>query len=247
MIETDFSDIVDLKIGKNEKLIYLTDKNHGVLAEYRIQEIGCPPSANVVSCNQFFMDTEVKCQESTSMFFDLKDATCKCRSGYFMDQATKTCEKCRCPYIYQICTLHAKDCGEKPDWRINFQDDEAVKDACIIKAPFFYYGEGSYDLENSTYLFTSHRDQMAVYQVDFSANKVTLIERLKTPISGQESKLVCTFSDAIRQQMQVSMISQKTDEVLGVSSAYVDTYTSFFQHGGVPTFDLVEPLYSISV
>lgn len=91
VIETDFSEIVDLKVGKNEKLVYLTDKNHGVLAEYYAQEIGCPPSAGVSSCNQFFMDTDVKCEESESMFFDLKDYTCKCRSGFYPDPETKTC------------------------------------------------------------------------------------------------------------------------------------------------------------
>lgn len=100
VINTDFLEIVDLKIGKNEKLMYIIDKNHGVLAEYQVQEIGCPPSAEVASCNQFFMYTDVKCHENASMFFDLKDSTCKCRPGYYKDQKTKTCQKCECPYLH---------------------------------------------------------------------------------------------------------------------------------------------------
>lgn len=47
IIETNFSNIVDLKVGKNEKLIYISDKSQGVLAEYLLQEIGCPPSDDV--------------------------------------------------------------------------------------------------------------------------------------------------------------------------------------------------------
>ena len=36
IIETNFSHIADLKVGKVEKLIYVVDKGHGILAEYLV-------------------------------------------------------------------------------------------------------------------------------------------------------------------------------------------------------------------
>ena len=61
IIKTDFSEIVDLKLGKNEKLLYIIDAAHDVLAEYYAKEMGCLQAEGVTGCNDFFLDTEIKC------------------------------------------------------------------------------------------------------------------------------------------------------------------------------------------
>jgi hypothetical protein len=58
-IETDFSQIVDLKVGKIEKLIYIVDKGHGLLAEYFAEESGCPKSDLVEGCSRYFLNQDV--------------------------------------------------------------------------------------------------------------------------------------------------------------------------------------------
>lgn len=50
-ISTGFEKIVDLKVGLNEKLLYVFDESQDILAEYHAIEIGCLKSDGVTECN----------------------------------------------------------------------------------------------------------------------------------------------------------------------------------------------------
>lgn len=73
IISTDFTEIVDFKIGKSEKFLYVVDFHHDILAEYHLKEIGCPGSAGVTYCDEYFLQTDLVCEAGSNKFYDQKD------------------------------------------------------------------------------------------------------------------------------------------------------------------------------
>ena len=88
VIVTDYNQIVDLKIGRKEKLLYIVDQGHDILTEYYLPEMKCPKIAGVVGCNEYFLDQDIKCADSTTMYYNEKERGCVCRAGYYRDQAS---------------------------------------------------------------------------------------------------------------------------------------------------------------
>lgn len=72
VITTGLREIVDLKIGKREKLLYVVDRGYDILAEYFLFEMGCPDREGVQECNSYFLDLNVKCKDPMSTFYSKK-------------------------------------------------------------------------------------------------------------------------------------------------------------------------------
>lgn len=161
MIWTDFTQIADLKIGKYEKLIYVIDAGQDVLAEYYANEIGCIQSQGVIECNAFFIDTEIKCEKGSNKFLDIKDKTCKCLAGFFLEKSSGKCQKCSCPDSLQVCTENATDCGEIPEFSIRIPEDVPVQEACMFRPLEFRFGV--LIEQRTTYLATSYEGDRRIF------------------------------------------------------------------------------------
>lgn len=73
IIATDFSQIIDFKIGNKEKLLYIVDQAHDVLSEFQIPEIKCPNHPGVVRCSDYFMEEDIVCDDQVRKFYSKKD------------------------------------------------------------------------------------------------------------------------------------------------------------------------------
>lgn len=94
VIKLGFSIIADLMIGDKEKILTVTDMWNGILAQYKLSEIGCPSKPEVTSCNPVFMDQDVKCGEDPNLVYNLSLKKCLCKAGYFREGPGSSCRQC---------------------------------------------------------------------------------------------------------------------------------------------------------
>lgn len=75
--------ISEIYVGELQKILHVIDKSSGIVAQYFLDEIGCPLSEGVTSCNKFFLSFGVRCDSDVNLQFNKSTGKCECKPGYF--------------------------------------------------------------------------------------------------------------------------------------------------------------------